>query len=262
MVDFRQKKPQVSSPILQGRGRSWGLHRQYRSFGRKMQVQNKKPRLIMRISNERLNSYGDIAQDPLENIMAKYLWNCALSETLYQSLHWLEITLRNNIFSSASQSWGNSWLTNGQLYAQEQKQVQEVIDRLTAEGKSTSPADITAALNFGFWTSLFRKDYEQKLRLFLPRIFPYVTPSSDRTRKNISDRLNTIRKFRNRVFHFEPITKYKPEIRYGEIKQTIEWMAPEIIPFLELNCGFSDEFNKCENHYLGEATKILSVFSP
>jgi hypothetical protein len=216
----------------------------------------------MRISTERLSSYGSLAQDPLENVMAKYLWNCALSETLYQSLHWLEIALRNNIYSAASQALGTSWLANGQLLQPEQKQVQDAIDRLTAEGKDTRPADITATLSFGFWTSLFRKDYEQKLRPILPKIFPYVTPASGRTRKNISDRLNTIRKFRNRIFHFEPITKYKPEVRYREIKQTIEWMAPELIPFLELNCGFANEFQKSEQHYLAEATKVLSTYAP
>lgn len=226
-----------------------------------MQVQNRKSRLITRISIERLSSYGNLDQDPLENIMAKYLWNCALSETLYQSLHWLEIALRNNIYFAAVQTLGVTWLTNGQLLQPEQKQVQDVIDRLINEGKGTTPADITAALNFGFWTSLFRKDYEQKLRPILPRIFPYVTPTSDRTRKNISDRLNTIRKFRNRIFHFEPITKYKPEVRYGEIKQTIQWMAPELIPLLELNCRFNIEFQKGEQHYIADAKKILSSYT-
>ena len=227
-----------------------------------MQVQNKKSRLITRISTERLSSYGNLTHDPLESVIAKYLWNCALSETLYQSLHWLEIALRNNIYFAASQSLGSSWLTNGQLLYPEQKQVDEAIERLKKEGKGTMAADITAALSFGFWTSLFRKDYEQVLRAIIPRAFPYVTPASDRTRKNISDRLNTIRKFRNRIFHFEPITKYKPEIRYGEIKQTIEWMAPELVLFLELNCGFTNEFQKGEQHYLIDATKILSNYEP
>lgn len=136
----------------------------------------------------------------------------------------------------------------------------ELLWRLQNEGKSTNPSDLMAALNFGFWTSLFRKDYEYKLRSLLPKIFPYVTPTSERTRKNISDQLNTIRKFRNRVFHFEPITKYKPEVRYGEIRKTISWLAPEIAPFLELNCSFEEEFNKGPAHYLTAAKKALADF--
>lgn len=224
-----------------------------------MQVQFKKSRLILRISPERLASYGHTAGQPLDPVLAKYLWNCALSESLYESIHWLEVSLRNSINVAASQSWGTAWLTNGQLLYPEQKLVNESIDRLLKEGKSTNPADITAALNFGFWTSLFRKDYENKLRPLLQRMFPYVTPSSDRTRKNISDRLNTIRKFRNRIFHFEPILSYKPEVRYGEIKQTIEWIAPEIILFLELNCNFSEAFIKGEGHYLAQVSRILGA---
>ncbi|MFM6929016.1 MAG: hypothetical protein ACKOX6_11165 [Bdellovibrio sp.] len=222
-----------------------------------MQVQFKKTRLISRISKERLSSYGYLDGQPLDPVMAKYLWNCALSESLYESLHWLEVSLRNNIHTAAVNAWGYSWLTNGQLLQPEQRLVDEALERLQKEGKKTNPEDITAALNFGFWTSLFRKDYEYKLRPILPKMFPYVTPASDRTRKVISDRLNTIRKFRNRIFHFEPIISYKPDIRYGEIKQTIEWMAPELVPFLELNCGFSSEFSKGETHYSAEVKKIL-----
>ncbi|WP_374079960.1 hypothetical protein [Bdellovibrio bacteriovorus] len=224
-----------------------------------MQGQLKKSRLISRISKERLGGYGYLDEQQLDSIIVKYLWNCALSESLYESLHWLEISLRNNIHTAASHVWGNSWLTNGQLLAPEQRLVDEALERLIKEGKKTNPEDITAALNFGFWTSLFRKDYEQKLRPILPRMFPYVTPASGRTRKIISDRLNTIRKFRNRVFHFEPIISYKPEIRYGEIKQAMEWMAPELIPFLELNCGFSAEFAKGDTHYVSEVKKILDL---
>lgn len=227
-----------------------------------MQVLNSKARLISRISTERLGSYGNLAIDPLDEIVAKYLWNCALSETLYQSLHWLEVALRNNVSVAASQSFGSGWLTGGRLKSGEQLQVSEVIARLQREGKSTTPADITAALNFGFWTSLFRKDYEQSLRPLLPRIFPYVRPASRRTRKGIADRLNTIRKFRNRIFHFEPIAKYKPEVRYGEIRETIEWMAPEIIPFLGMTCRFEHEFAKGELHYLLQAQHILRKFGP
>lgn len=222
-----------------------------------MQGQLKTARLISRISRERLSGYGYLEGQPLDLVMAKYLWNCALSESLYESLHWLEIALRNNIHSAATSTWGSSWLTKGQLLSPEQHMVDEAIERLQREGKSFNPEDIMAALNFGFWTSLFRKDYEQKLRPLLPKMFPYVTPASDRTRKNISDRLNTVRKFRNRVFHFEPIINYKADVRYGEIRQTIEWIAPELIPFLELNCGFSSEFAKGNTHYLPAVKGIL-----
>jgi hypothetical protein len=223
-----------------------------------MQAKFKKSRLIMRISKARLASYGDLDKDPMEKILADYLWNCALSESLYQSLHWFEIALRNNIHMAASTQWGSSWLTSNKLLYAEQKLVNDCAARLISEQKNQTPEDIVASLNFGFWSSIFRKDYEQKIRPLLPKIFPYSTPSSERTRRNISDRLNTIRKFRNRIFHFESILKYKPEVRYGEIKQTIQWMAPELIPFLELNCNFSTEYSRGPSFYINEARNILS----
>ncbi len=180
-----------------------------------------------------------------------------MSESLWECLHWLEVSLRNNIHTAASRAWGASWLTNGQLLSNEQKMVDEVISRLVDEGKDTTPVDLVAALPFGFWTSLFRKEYENKLRALLMNMFPYVTPTHLRTRSNIADRLNTIRKFRNRVFHFEPILNYKPDVRYGEIRQLIEWMAPEVVPLLLVNCKFNIELSKTDKHYLPAVRTLI-----
>ena len=56
----------------------------------------------------------------------------------------------------------------------------------------------------GFWVSLLNSEYERLLWKDLRRAFPFM-PKKDRQRKNVSAPLNTIRTFRNRVFHNEPI---------------------------------------------------------
>lgn len=223
-----------------------------------MQANLRIDRLKMRLSPARLNSYGDLTKDPLDEVLARYMWNCALSESLYQSLHWLEISLRNNIYEAGKSVWGTSWLTNGgQLLRPEEELVLDVINRLSKDGKSTTPQDIVAALSFGFWTSLFRAEYEIKFRSILPRVFPFA--GSDRKRHIISGKLNHIRNFRNRIFHFETIINYKPDVRYGEMRQVIEWMAPEILPFLDVTCEFKVEFAKGYGHYLKDCNQIIST---
>lgn len=57
---------------------------------------------------------------------------------------------------------------------------------------------------FGFWTSLFNKQYA---RLFWrPLMFAFKElDNKQKQRDKIAYKINQIRKFRNRIFHYEPI---------------------------------------------------------
>jgi hypothetical protein len=223
-----------------------------------MQGKFDKENLIMRLSRERLSSYGDLSDQTFSEILAKYIWNLNLCESLYQSLHWLEISLRNNIHVAFSSAWGDDWHINGSLFTKEQEMINKTIKNINLPREKISPADITAATNFGLWTSLFRGEYEQKLRPLLKNIFPHVQPYSERTRSNLSNKLHGIRNFRNRVFHFEPIFNYKPEKKYADIQQMINWVAPELLPILEISCEFQVEYDCGFKKYLEKADKLLT----
>ena len=74
--------------------------------------------------------------------------------------------------------------------------------------KQIEAGRVVAELNFGFWTALMDRRYEQVLfpKLLKP-CFPYM-PRHERTRKNVSARFERIRRLRNRIFHHEPNPKW------------------------------------------------------
>lgn len=66
--------------------------------------------------------------------------------------------------------------------------------------------DVVAALDFAFWTQLFNPDLEPVLySKGLYRAFPHVSPVRNAQRRAIAGRFNSIRLFRNRIMHYEPL---------------------------------------------------------
>lgn len=57
------------------------------------------------LSPERLSPYAHDGVDQ-EVALARYLWNVALSEALYSSLQFCEVSLRNTLHTFLSQHYG------------------------------------------------------------------------------------------------------------------------------------------------------------
>lgn len=79
--------------------------------------------------------------------------------------------------------------------------------KLAEVGKPLEADRIVAELNFGFWSNLLNRPYEQQQVLWptlLRAVFPYA-PARFRNRPALSRRFNEIRQLRNRIFHHEPI---------------------------------------------------------
>jgi hypothetical protein len=184
------------------------------------------------IADARLNAYCR-ANDANElDAIARYLWNIALSEALYPPLQMLEVTLRNSLHAAISdRAGGNLWFDQQPpiLHQMELEKVAAAKAELQKERKPLEEGRIIAELNFGFWTSLFDRRYEQALwPALLKPVFPYM-PRRIRTRWELSTRLNRIRKLRNRIFHHESILNWQnPALvpQHAEILEIIAWMNP------------------------------------
>ena len=154
----------------------------------------------------------------------------ALSEALYPTLQTLEVALRNSIHHVACESYSNRLWFDGPdspLLRFEREAVDAAKQVLNRHQKELEDGRIVAELNFGFWTSLINRRYEQVLwpRMLKP-VFPYM-PRRIRTRRNLSNRFNDIRKLRNRVFHHERIVHLQdlPRVHF-EIIEAIGWINP------------------------------------
>lgn len=105
---------------------------------------------------------------------------------------------------------------------------------LVSQGKPIEPGRIIAELPFGFWSGLFNAPYESILwQKYLTQVFPHA-PRKERTRSNLSRKLNRIRQIRNRIFHHEPVWSWWDLARkHADIVEAIGWISPELQELLK-----------------------------
>lgn len=96
-------------------------------------------------------------------------------------------------------------------------------------GKYTAD-DIVAELSFGFWVSLTSKTYDRSLWVpYLHRAFPLYRGPRGRLHYD----LQTMRLFRNRIMHHEPIHHRHLEADHQTILRLLGYLSPSLIDQLE-----------------------------
>ena len=182
------------------------------------------------LSSERLAAYHRRTRgsDDL-NLFCHYVWNIALSESLYPSLQALEVVLRNTIHNAARTHFSREdWFDDVEIinHRHEVGALEKARTKLRRERKQPSTGRIIAELNFGFWTSLMDRRYEQVLwPAIIKEAFPYM-PRRYRTRINLLKRFNEMRRLRNRIFHHEPIWYWPVPAKHLRLLDTIHWVEP------------------------------------
>lgn len=187
---------------------------------------------IKLVSAERFQSYKTSANDSEETLIKRYLLNAELCSAFYVPLHIVEIGLRNSLFDAIAKQYGENWLTNNILHEREQNLVNNAIYDLKRRHESYQKGKIIAELSFGFWVSLLYLKYDspsfkdKNKAIFWPHCirdsFPYMK-NRFRTRKQAEIKIEAVRKFRNRIFHHEPIWKMNLIEKHKDILEVISW---------------------------------------
>ena len=210
------------------------------------------------VSDSRLRPYLNYSSTGDEvQVLAVYLWNLALCESLYPALQGIEVALRNSINDAASAEFGEEFWFKSQLTGYEKKRIDEIDEKFTELKVQATPGRYIAECNFGFWVNLFSGKYEQILwRKLIKDVFPHM-PAHLRKRKAIRSRLNNIRRLRNRVFHHEAVW-HLPDLeqRHREIRETIGWISPAMAAMTEMLDRFSSVYTRGPQHYNDELDSI------
>ena len=184
-------------------------------------------KIIKSISQERFAPYQHRYPDNLNKGLLLYQANIEISQSFYSSLSILEVALRNAINDSFRKYYGKKlWFKD--FPVELRAQIEEVESRLRKSKKEPGIDRIIAELNFGFWTILFNRKYAKYFWKPLLKGFPQL-PDNLRKRTVVSAKLNHIRTFRNRVYHYEPIIWNIKEIvnKRKDIYEILNWIEPE-----------------------------------
>ena len=188
------------------------------------------------ITNIRLINYANFEE---------YKQNLYKSEKYYILLSILEISLRNSINNYFKDKISIDWLDRDTLHQDTKQKINEAKNKILYRKEYLTYDKIIAELPFGFWTSLFRKSYTNLIRIKdIKFIFPNLpTKQNKLINRNILDKkLNHIRKFRNRVFHYEKIIN---KLEYTNIENDIFEL---LLYFDEGIYNFANELIKRENN--------------
>lgn len=189
------------------------------------------------ISPVRLGTYlAATGFSPEATALDIYVWNALLSGAFFSSLHICEVAIRNGIACALELKYGANWPWHPgfeqTLPADRKRDLQQARQRIPVG----STGKVIAELKFYFWCTMFtvRHDphvWDKHLRTAFPFI-PYpLTIKAARTQ--LYEDMESLRAFRNRVAHHEPIFTYPLAELHGRISrlvkmrcgETAEWLA-------------------------------------
>ena len=214
--------------------------------------------LFRAVSSERFEPYSRANPQIGASALAVYAWNIALCESLYPALNCFEVVLRNSVHAAGTRQFGTEFWFSGRLRQEEADRLNSLRFRLNLSGnRNPSAGDLVSGLSFGFWSSLFKGQYE---RILWPRLLPDVFPQAprrQRARKEISKRVDRIRRLRNRVFHHEPIWHLQDlEQQHQQILETIGWISPAMLAMTRLLDRFPSVYTRGAQPYATELDSI------
>lgn len=216
------------------------------------------------ISPSRLNVYLTALSNDKAKSTEVYCHNIQLSEAFYPILSILEVALRNAIdeymttrFSDPnwliSQNRRRGYFLHPSLVNRRSRLAGNINfskTNLRSESKAITHNNILASLPFSFWNTVFDRVHFGilKTRAFDPLDIIFPNLAANIAAPNIYNKVKRIRRFRNRVYHNEPIcfdihkqidTDYAESV-CENIYDVLDWLD-EDLPY------WADNFDRTED---------------
>lgn len=168
------------------------------------------------LSTEKLETYRQVLSCKSDSeLIAVYMAMQGIMSHFFTVVQLLEVTLRNAIHNSATiQFKDDEWFKSIPVSEQSKKQVSFAEQQCLEEvGARYSSNDLVSRLPFGFWVHMLSKNYnnprvkESNLWQFkLNECFPNAREKKV-SLNTLFQKLGTLNRFRNRLFHHEPAWK-------------------------------------------------------
>ena len=157
-------------------------------------------------SQARMQKYLRACNGDKRKAMQLYHYNACLSQAFFGVVSMFEVVLRNAINEHYLTTLGADWIIRqaipGGLLEHEASEVQSTQIAYAKEGVY-SHDKMVGSFTFGFWTYLFTKHNYKVGGKTLLQIFPNRIKGT--TQKMVYADITSIREFRNRIAHHEPI---------------------------------------------------------
>lgn len=146
-----------------------------------------------------------------------------LSEAFYTPLQTLEVCLRNSLDSQLTLKYGANWLLDPTVAPLNDFSRSMINEATKAADNPPTHGKVIAESKFAFWVGLTAKGYDSSIwRAAAYRAF---LKTGGVKRSIVHGRLNSLRRFRNRIAHHEPIFHKDVASTHNELIEAIFWMC-------------------------------------
>jgi hypothetical protein len=181
------------------------------------------------LSRPRLRRYLDSTDGDRHAALELYSWNSQVSAAFYESLHYLEIGLRNamdlQLCQFVNDRGGTSrWYVDPvvPLTPHTRQRIAKARAHAVRGGGPEVHGKVIAELMLGFWWSLLADEYNR--RLWQPCLRGAFEGPVRRT--HLHNALDGMRLFRNRIAHHEPIYQRDLAAMYRTLLDTAFRISP------------------------------------
>lgn len=185
------------------------------------------------LSAARFEPFLTGADDDHIRAVALYDWHAEITAACFEMVHHFEVLVRNAIDGVLGEGQPqepikDTWLMDfGVLQPDGVKQVILAVERLE-QGKGITRGRVVAGVSFGFWAGLFSKRYEELWRHRLRHAFPHGSV----TRKDLTQRMRLLQRFRNRVAHHDCLLGQNIGERADDMLLIASWIDPDAAAWL------------------------------
>jgi hypothetical protein len=175
-----------------------------------------------------MSTYLDATAGDVAAAVDLYRWNLDVSMALFESIHYLEVAVRNRIDEalSALVGPGQDWLDAPACVPLTPGTRDRVAAaRRQARSGSGSPTHghVIAAFTFGFWPYLLSQAYSRSLWS------PALRQAFPRSRRAaLHDALSRVSALRNRIAHHEPLLGLDLADEYAHLLGVAEQVEPRL----------------------------------
>jgi hypothetical protein len=235
------------------------------------------------ISNDRIGSYQTVFQPANDvELMGVYLWNAHVCSAIYPLLGLLEVSLRNSIDRVLTQALGQYWWTGNRLNCKSrmrgaptpapltsiQSNFRKATSKLVSDQQrrlnisrghvTVTHGGVIAKAEFSTWEFILDDEFSDRGLIWpqhLGKVFrgPWPSTSATTVLNHARHLVNTLRDFRNRLFHHEPAWK-----RFGVMTEAdaIQHLDEKLASLVELLTLIHPEIvNLLQKNGLLQATK-------
>lgn len=194
--------------------------------------------MIRLMSAPRLQTYKIAGGGDMRTALALYQWNLQLAASLFTSIHFFELALRNTVDVKLQADLGTAdapWFDarSDLLTPGTQGKIRQAKGRIHEAGKPETRGRVLAELEFGFWWALFSDQYNRSL---WPLLRTRFQPAR---RERLHAEIDNIRRLRNRIAHHEPLIHRNIEEDYSRLLSTAEYIHPHLAWWIDVTSTVS-----------------------